>query len=34
MVAFAEPDGTVLTCDPGDLEALAAHAKGVVIERI
>jgi hypothetical protein len=34
VVAFAEPDGTVLTSDPDDLEALAAHAHGVVIERI
>jgi hypothetical protein len=33
VVAFAEPDGTVLTSDPDDLEALAAHANGVVIER-
>jgi hypothetical protein len=34
VVAFAEPDGTVLTSDPHDLEALANHANGVVIERI
>lgn len=34
VVAFAEPDGTVLTSDPDDLEALAAHANGVVIERV
>jgi hypothetical protein len=34
VVAFAEPDGTVLTSDPDDLEVLAAHAKGVVIERV
>lgn len=34
VVAFAEPDGTVLTSDPGDLQALAAHANGVVIERV
>jgi hypothetical protein len=34
VVAFAEPDGTVLTSDPDDLEALAAHAIGVVIERV
>src|SRR3984957_20925242 len=34
VVAFAEPDGTVLTSDSGDLEALAAHANGVVIERV
>jgi len=29
VVAFAEPGGKVLTSDPGDLEALAAHADGV-----
>jgi hypothetical protein len=34
VVAFAEPDGTVLTSDPDDLEALAAHANGVIIERV
>jgi len=34
VVALAEPDGTVLTSDPDDLEALAAHAHGVIIERI
>jgi hypothetical protein len=34
VVASAEPDGTVLTSDPGDLEALAAHAERVRIERI
>lgn len=34
VVAFAEPGGTVLTSDPGDLEALAAHAEDVLIERI
>jgi hypothetical protein len=33
-VAMAEPDGTVLTSDPGDLEALAVHAEGVSIERV
>jgi predicted nucleic acid-binding protein len=26
VAAFAEPGGTVLTSDPDDLEALAAHA--------
>jgi hypothetical protein len=31
VVAYAEPDGTVLTSDPHDLEALAAHAIGVSI---
>jgi hypothetical protein len=34
VVAMAEPGGTVLTTDPGDLEALAAHAHRVVIERV
>jgi hypothetical protein len=29
VVAYAEPDGTILTSDPHDLEALAAHAVGV-----
>jgi predicted nucleic acid-binding protein len=34
VVAAAEPGGTVLTSDPGDLEALASHAQRVRIERI
>jgi hypothetical protein len=34
VVALAEPGGTVLTSDPGDLEALATHAKDVVVERV
>jgi hypothetical protein len=34
LVALAEPGGTVLTGDSGDLDALAAHADGVVIERV
>jgi hypothetical protein len=34
VVALAEPGGTVLTSDPRDLEALANHAEGVVIERV
>ena len=34
LVALAEPGGTVLTGDSGDLEALAAHSDGVVIERV
>ena len=34
VVAHAEPGGTVLTCDVGDLEALAAHARRVRIERV
>ncbi len=31
VVASAEPGGTVITNDPEDLEALAAHAQGVDI---
>ncbi len=31
VVACAEPGGTVLTSDPGDLEALASFARGVEI---
>lgn len=34
VVATAEPGGTVLTTDPGDLQALATHSDGVVIERL
>jgi hypothetical protein len=34
VVAVAEPGGTVLTSDPRDLEALAARAERVRIERI
>lgn len=34
VVASAEPGGTVLTSDPSDLEALAAHAVRVTVERI
>lgn len=34
LVALAEPGGTVLTGDTEDLEALAAHAEDVVIERV
>lgn len=34
VVACAEPGGTVLTSDPNDLEALAAHAADVWIERV
>ncbi len=34
VVAMAEPGGTVLTADPGDLQALVAHSDGVVVERI
>jgi hypothetical protein len=34
VVALADPGGTVLTSDPDDLEALAAHASLVAIERV
>lgn len=34
VVAMAEPAGTVLTGDPEDLEALAAHADDVRVETI
>lgn len=34
VVAVAEPGGTVLTGDLDDLGALAAHADGVMIERV
>ena len=34
VVAFAEPSGTVLTSDAGDLRALAEHANGVLVEVI
>ena len=34
VVAFAEPGGTALTSDPEDLQALAAHATGVTVEKI
>ena len=34
VVALAEPGGTVLTSDVDDLEALAAHADRVSVERI
>jgi hypothetical protein len=33
VVAHAEPGGTVLTSDARDLEALAAHAQRVRVER-
>ena len=33
VVAVAEPDGMVLSTDPEDLKALAAHASGVAVER-
>lgn len=34
VVAFAEPGGTVLTSDPGDLDALAQYARGVIVEKV
>jgi hypothetical protein len=34
LVALAEPGGTVLTGDSGDLEALATYSDGVVVERV
>lgn len=34
VVALAEPGGTVLTSDVGDLEALAIHAADVRIARV
>ena len=34
LVALAEPDGTVVTGDTDDLEALAAHAERVRVERL
>ncbi|HEX3526114.1 MAG TPA: DNA-binding protein [Thermoanaerobaculia bacterium] len=34
VVALAEPGGTVLTSDPGDLEALAQYTHGVMVEKV
>ena len=34
VVAYAEPDGTALTSDLDDLEALAEHATRVAVERV
>lgn len=34
VIAFAEPGGKVLTGDPADLRALAAHAEHVRVEDI
>lgn len=34
VVALAEPGGTVLTSDPGDLDALARYAHDVLVERV
>lgn len=34
VVAIAEPGGTVLTGDRADIEALAAHARQVSVERV
>ena len=33
VISMAEPDGIVLSTDPEDLGALAAHALGVAVER-
>jgi predicted nucleic acid-binding protein len=33
-IALAEPDGTVLTTDPDDLNALATYAERVSVERV
>jgi len=34
VVALAEPGGTVLTSDPGDLSALAHYAHDVIVEKV
>jgi hypothetical protein len=34
VVAFAEPGGTILTSDPGDLESLSIYAEDVEIVRV
>jgi hypothetical protein len=34
VVALAEPGGTVITSDLGDLSALAQHAHGVKVEKV
>ena len=34
MVATAEPDGTVLSSDFKDMNALAAQTRGVTVQRI
>jgi hypothetical protein len=34
VVALAEPGGTVLTSDLGDLEALAQYTDGVLVEKV
>jgi len=34
VVALAEPGGTVLTSDLGDLDTLAGHADDVAVERV
>ncbi|MBM3696599.1 MAG: hypothetical protein FJW79_11835 [Actinobacteria bacterium] len=34
VIAAAEPGGTVLTSDPADLNALAAYADDVGVERV
>lgn len=34
VIALAEPDGTVLTSDPDDLDALAQYSRGVIVEKV
>jgi hypothetical protein len=34
VVALAEPDGTALTSNVDDLEALAMHANGVSVAKV
>lgn len=34
VVAMAEPGGVVLTSDPGDLQALAFHARDILVESV
>lgn len=34
VIALAEPGGTVLTSDPGDLGALAQYAHDVIVEKV
>jgi hypothetical protein len=34
VIALAEPGGTVLTSDLGDLSALAQYAQDVIVERV
>jgi predicted nucleic acid-binding protein len=34
VVAVAEPGGSVMTCDPDDLRALAGYSEGVEVEQV